>query len=256
MVRTIDAIRLCRDGGYGELPRNQAEAYLTQAARHDRTFVCDFIQRAGLTSLSLSTLDDLRLFELLRQLVKSADLVVVREGEEATDGDVRSLAEQRRLARAIDTKMLNHEGRKYRLVADVDLRQVPNRDSYEVVSQNDAMRVLEALSKQATPSLASLLGEARDRLTRDWRPPLSPDGLVLLRRAAQLVAPIAHSETALTPSQLQKLRPDVTVAPSAEHEQAAELAASAEMEEPFELETGAEAETTQANTADNTEVAA
>ena len=260
LVRTTDAVRLCREDGCEELPRHQAEAYLSKTPRFDRTEVCDFIRRARITSFSFPELGDLHLRDLLSKLVKSADLAVVREGVEASKGEAPSLVQQRRLVRAIQTKVhtpLSHEGRRYTLVADVDLRRVPGRDSYEVVSQNEAVRVLDALAKRADPSLASLLGEAQGRLSRDWRPPLSPDGLVLLRKSAQPVAPTAPAAPPLTPSQLQKLRtpPDVAVAPSAQHEEPAEIATSAEREDPYELETGAEVAAPPADPADD-EVAA
>ena len=246
LVRPTDALRLCRDGGYEKVPRHQTAGYLTESALRDRTQVRDFIQRARITSLFLCELDDLRVFALLRKLIQSADLVVVREGAGDTKGEDASLAQQRKLVRAIESRIrpaLNHEGRTYRLIADMDLGRLPNRDRYEVASQDEAIRLLDALAKQADPSLAGLLGEVRGRLARDWRPPLSPDGLVLLRRIAQHVASVAKPEPALTPSQLKKLRAsEWGVAPVATHEEAPEIELQAERENPFELETGAEVE--------------
>lgn len=244
LVRPTDALRLCRDGGYAKVPRHQTEGYLTETALRDRTQVRDFVQRARMAPFFLPELDDSQVFALLRKLIQSADLVLVREGAGDTQGGDASLAQQRRLVRAIESKVrpaLNHGGRTYRLIADMDLGRLPDRDRYEVASQDEAIRLLDALAKQADPSLAGLLGEARGRLARDWRPPLSPDGLVVLRRTAQQVAPVAKPEPALTPSQMKKLRAsEWGVAPGAQHEEAPEIELRAEREDPFELETGAE----------------
>jgi hypothetical protein len=246
LLRATDAVRLCRGGGFAELLHHQAEAYLTMAGRRDLALVRDFIQRAHLASFPVSRFGDLQLVALLRKLAKGGDLVVVRESAETAQSGVPSLVQQRRIVRAIESKLrrpLNHEGRRYRLVAAEDLARLPDRDHYEVVSQSVAVRVLEALIRQADPALVALLAEARALLTRDWRPPFFPDGLVMLRRSAQVVAPVTHNEPPLTPSQLQKLMsPDWGVAPGAEHEDGFELATSAELEEPFELETGVEVE--------------
>jgi hypothetical protein len=188
LVRTTEALRLCRDGGYEHLPGRQANACLAEAALRDRAEVCDFILRARLTSFALSAFDDLQLHGLLRELVESADFVVLRECAKVTQGETSSLARQRRLVRAIETearKALSHEGRRYRLVADADLHRLPNRDAYDVVSRRDALVVLEGLARLAPPGLASLLAEAHQRLAHDWRPPLSPDGLILLKQIVQ-----------------------------------------------------------------------
>jgi N-acetylmuramoyl-L-alanine amidase len=50
-----------------------------------------------------------------------------------------------------------------------------------------------------------LFGKAREQLTRDWRPPHHPDGLILLRRAPVVRAPVADDGPALTPSRMRRL---------------------------------------------------
>jgi hypothetical protein len=52
----------------------------------------------------------------------------------------------------------------------------------------------------------ALLARARAKLTRDWRPPLSPDGLVLLRRIIVLSSQRPDVGPAMTPSAMKKLR--------------------------------------------------
>jgi N-acetylmuramoyl-L-alanine amidase len=49
-----------------------------------------------------------------------------------------------------------------------------------------------------------LLAQAREKLTRDWRPPLQPNGLILLRRVIAPRAQVADQGPAMTPSQIRK----------------------------------------------------
>jgi hypothetical protein len=92
-------------------------------------------------------------------------------------------------------------------VADVDLSKVPNRDNYEVVGREDAARILDTLAHQpgTNAEVAALMLEAQGKLTRDWRPPLSPDGLVLLRRNRAPLASSVAGEAAVTPSQIKAI---------------------------------------------------
>lgn len=93
-------------------------------------------------------------------------------------------------------------------MVDVDLAGTPNRDSYEVVSRDEARRVLDGLAQQtgAVGDLAGLLGQANAKLTPDWRPPIQPDGLILLRRNVVQAATKPDDGPAVTPSQLRKLK--------------------------------------------------
>jgi hypothetical protein len=143
--------------------------------------------------------------------LRQRDLVVLRIGETATGGDDGTTAEQRRLVRQIEARArrrLSHAGRQYKLVADVDLNRLRERDSYEVVGRQAAVQVLGALAQQASVDnreLAPLLVQAQVKLSGDWRPPLSPDGLVLLRRIVTLGSQAPDAAEAITPSQLKKL---------------------------------------------------
>jgi hypothetical protein len=244
VVRAIDSIRLCRDEGFELLPQVEVEAHLARALRRDRNEVRDFVLRSRLTRSSPTRFDDLQVISLLRRALKGADLVVVRESGAKAVGQPAS-KQQRDLVRAVDAKTrgrLDHEGRRYLLVAGADLGRVPNRDSYQVVPQREAAQVLDAAaSRTGDTALAHLLRKARALLARDWRSPLVPDGLVLLRGILQPVAATGQAESALTPSQLKKLsKSEWDVAPSAVHEES-ELELGAEKED-HELETGATVE--------------
>ncbi len=119
-------------------------------------------------------------------------------------------AEQRRLVREIErrtSRRLSWQGRGYRLVADLDLGRLPDRDYYEVVCRKDADKVLAGLAGQRAgdAALQEAFAKARDKLTADWRLPFSPDGLVLLRRMVARASAPRTQEEALTPSQLAKL---------------------------------------------------
>ena len=134
----------------------------------------------------------------------------MRESEGGAGGEGSAAAEQRRLVREIDGKTrgrLNHSGRRYRLVADVDFRKVQDRDSYEVVRHDDAAKTLDALARESGTSadLAGLFAEAKQKLTPDWRPPLAPDGLILLRRINSPQALSAAVAESITPSQMKKM---------------------------------------------------
>ena len=131
LVQANVAVRLCREGGYEALPRRQAEVLVREAVRRDHVRVRDFVGRAYPTALSLPTIDELLLVELLRKMVRERELVVLREGEGGSASETSSLVRQRHLVRAIDTKMraaLNYQGRKYKLVADADLNRISGRD--------------------------------------------------------------------------------------------------------------------------------
>jgi hypothetical protein len=191
LLLPADAIRLCRDGGHAALPRNQALAYWATVSRLDHNQTRDFLSQSRLSSFPLTELDQVQLLGHLRDLLKNDELVIVRESENLADESTSSVLQQRRLVNAIERaarSSLAFEGRKHKLVAGDDLGRVPNRDQYEVVSRDAAIPVLDGLARQSDPSLVKLLVEARGLLTRDWRPPLRPDGLVLLKAMLRLEA--------------------------------------------------------------------
>jgi hypothetical protein len=208
LVSATDAIRLCREAGYQAVPAYRATDWLDRLGRREMAQVRDFFARAGLLRSRLVSVDDVDLVARLRTEIRCGNLVVLREGDAAIAAN-DSTIKQDRLVRAIETKTkrrLIYAGRQYRLVTDVRLSRLPNRDSYEVVSHRSAVAVLQGIVSQgslADQDLSKLLLEASGMLTRDWRPPLSPDGLVLLRKI--IVQQAINLGPAFTPSQLKKL---------------------------------------------------
>ena len=171
-----------------------------------------FASQARLWSLPLCGLDDRKLLALLRAGIHSRDLILLREGAGVSSAGKDSTAALRYLVRLVEARSRGHlaaGGRQYKLVADADLAKVPRRDDFEVVRHDDASHVLADIASEAgTPSdLAALLEQASAKLTRDWRPPLFPDGLILLRKSSAVQAPVAHVEAPVTPSQLAQMLP-------------------------------------------------
>jgi hypothetical protein len=217
LVRATDAIRLCDDGSYEKLPPGQALPHVQRAERRWTAEARDFVARTQLSSRPLCDWDDARLLEQLGQWLKVGALVVVRGTEEGAGNQTPSLLKQRRVLRALGQKRnaLRFESRTYRIVADADLGRIFDRDDYEVVSHAEAMRVLSGLARQAVPQEAGLLlQEAHAQLTPDWHSPMSPDGIVLLRKI-----PVRQSGPNREPS-LGKPRP--TSSGPAESEEPAE----------------------------------
>ncbi len=200
-------IGLCRGGGYEAVPAWHAGPHLDGMARRGLPRIRTFIKRARLSSFPLSAIPDEKLLALLRGGLKSGSLVVLREGGLAEA--VGDLAKQRRLIRDIERLLrgrLSHNGRQYRLIADQDLNRLPDRDYYEVVRRDEALQILAGIAERAAPGgpqLGALLMSAQAKLTKDWRPPMVPDGLVLLRR---IVVVGSHTDMApaITPSQLRR----------------------------------------------------
>ena len=178
--------------------------------------VRDFVSGARLTGFSLSSFEDGAVLALLKGAIRNRDLVVLRECAGAGKVPARPTAELRRLIAKIEARTrnwLSYLGRQYRLVADVDLSRTPQRDSYEVVRHEDAIQVLDGVAAQKGPSpdLPQLLARAREKLTADWRPPFSPDGLILLRRISSRAAARSDTDAPITPSQMKAmLQADVT----------------------------------------------
>jgi hypothetical protein len=212
LVGAVDAIRLCREGGYQALNSGKAIWALEGVRREIVREVRDFVARARLTGFALSSMDDSDVIKLIARNLKSRDLIALKKvgPSEAPSKTGDRAAKLRRLVREIESKTrgrLNYSGRQYKLVVDESLAKLPGRDSYQVARQDEARQVLDGLAKQpGTPAdLHTLMGEAREAISTDWRPPLQPDGLVLLRKIVTLQASAPDTGPALTPSQLKKL---------------------------------------------------
>jgi hypothetical protein len=197
------------DGQYDRMDTAEAELVMLRA-RPDRSEAEWFLERV--TSAALSDVATIDLSAVLTALVRRGELVVVRPCELVTGGEVKAISDQRRLAREIEAKTrgrLTDGGRQYRLVAGDDLPRLSDRDSYEVVHRTDAIRILDEAAKQSgagASGLPALLAQAREKLTRDWRPPLRPEGLVLLRRIVVVSSQRPEVGQAITPSALKKIR--------------------------------------------------
>ncbi len=143
------------------------------------------------------------------QGIRHGDFVGLRKRRQATGGTDATLAE-RRLVHDIERATrgkLGAGGRKYRLVAGADLAGMPDRDRYEVVRREEGLRLLGDFSAEVPgrADLPTLLAQAAALLSPDWRPPLSPRGLVLLRAMAVERVVASQVAAAITPSQLREM---------------------------------------------------
>jgi len=204
LVRPVDAIGLCRHGDFEETAGPEV-LWLYESQSHGLAWKArDFAVSVRLASPYSTGFQDEELIALVRDAIRQGDLIGVRPSEDAATGGDHTKAE-RRLIRTIESRVrgrLSEGGKQYKLVAGLDLAGLPDRNSYEVVGNGEAKRVLGELSKKATGDLAALLAKARDQLSPDWRPPMAPSGLVCLCRVYVPQNVVASQEPALTPSQL------------------------------------------------------
>jgi hypothetical protein len=208
----IEAIRLRREQGCQAMDAGQALWMFESMDRSSSWGLREFVLAARLTSFSLCGVDEPRLRQLVGQAIKQGQLVALRKGE-STAKVTSKAVERRRLVSRIERQSrgrLTFAGRRYLIVVDVDLSTVAGRDNYEVVGRDHANRVLDGMAEQAGTAgdLAGLLGQAREALAPDWRPPFRPDGLILLRRIVIVSSLRKSVEPAITPSALKKLRDD------------------------------------------------
>ncbi len=211
LVRKVDALALCQHGDFELVQAFDTLSDFDGNARSLLWRLRDFLGRARLWGVDISSLDDERVIHVLRARIGGGELVGIRRTKEALarEGD-NVTAAQRRLVRAIDSaaKGLAYGGRHYKLVVGIDLARTPDRDSYQVVGRDEARSLLESMAGQAAGAggLKDLLPKASEQLSRDWRPPLQPTGLVLLRREAAPRRAPTPIEAVISPSALRKLR--------------------------------------------------
>jgi len=210
LVDALDALRLCGDGAYEAVSASAALWDFERESRRLTWEIQDFAHRLDLASPFSSWCDDDDLADLIGEAIKRGDLVGLRKSKAMSAADIEPTVEQRRLVAAIESKTrgrLSQGGRQYKLVAGGDLGGVADRNSYEVVPRDDAKRTLDRMAKEPSiaADLATLLGKARDQLTPDWRPPLAPNGLVLLRKVRAQNQVAASQAPAITPSQLRAM---------------------------------------------------
>jgi outer membrane protein OmpA-like peptidoglycan-associated protein len=209
LVPSIDAIGLRRDEGYVDVPVREALWAFDTMDRRPSWEIRAFAARAPLPRVYLHETDDRQLLHMIRQAIQHGLLIALRKGDDAVKPPSETV-ERRRLVRQIEQQTrgkLGYEGRQYKVVVDMELASTPSRDSYEVVPRDDAKRTLDHMAKEPSIAgeLATLLGKARDQLTPDWRPPLTPNGLVLLRKVREQNQVAASQAPAITPSQLRAL---------------------------------------------------
>ena len=210
LVDSLDALRLCGDGAYEAASPSDALWDFERESHQLSWELRDFAIRVGLTSPYSSRFRDEDVVEVVGACIRRGDLVGLRKGQATAAAKMEPSVEQRRLVGAIESQTrgrLGEGSRQYKLVAGADVAGIPDRNSYKVVRQDEAQRVLGELAKQfaARTDLAALFDKSRDKLSPDWRPPLPPNGLVLLRRIRAPKAAAASPEPAITPSQMRAL---------------------------------------------------
>lgn len=194
-------------GSWEEVPSGQALSFLDRAHRAQPWDLRRFVAGLRLTTCALSEIDDHELLVLVRGAIRSGRLLALRQTQStAVEKETTVL---RRLVAQIEKQVrgkLSFRGRQHKLVVDVDLAKLTDRDDYETVTQAEARGVLAALGQENRAHTA-LFGQASAKITKDWRAPFSqPDGLVLLRRIPAHVAVTKTAESAISPSALKKLK--------------------------------------------------
>jgi hypothetical protein len=208
LVHAVDALKLCHGGAGIALARGETDLIVASLGMRQLPAARSFLSRLGLRGVDLTRLRDDQVREWLRRQVASAQLVAVRVGAVDTGGS-KPLLELRKVVRQIEALLqgkLVAQGRQHKLVAGDDLNKLVDRNRYHVVGQADARAVLASVARQSGVGgvLPELLAKAGDKLSRDWRPPFSPDGLVLLRQIPVLAAHKSVTE-AVSPSAIRKL---------------------------------------------------
>jgi hypothetical protein len=148
---------------------------------------------------------DYRPIDIIIEAIRDERVLVLQRGAAAMPAK-SATAELRGLVAQLPQRgTLVFQGRQYKLVVADDLARLANHDRYEVVSQSAARAVLDGLAKES-PASAQVLGQASEKIGKDWRPPFSdPEGLVLLRRIPVRAEGPRDSGPAITPSQVKAL---------------------------------------------------
>jgi hypothetical protein len=206
LVASITWLGLRAEGGYHEVDTRKALWMLEDLDQRRQMDIRSFVSEARLSSFPLSRMDDQAVIALLRDAVRDGRVVAVEKGGAATKTSSATI-ELRRLVAQLEKQTrgkLSHQGRHYKLIVDVELASFPSRDSYEVASQSEARAVLDGIAKES-PASAALLKQASKKLSKDWRPPLQPDGLVMLRRIPVQASAPKDYEPPISPSQMKRL---------------------------------------------------
>ena len=135
LVRSLDALRLCRDGAYQEVSAGRTRWNLQDQTGRLPWGLRRFAIEIGLTSPFLAEYDDQELVAMVGERIMRGDLVGLRQCRAAATAEADPTLEQRHLARAIESQTrgrLSECGRQYTLVAGADVAGIPYRNSYEV----------------------------------------------------------------------------------------------------------------------------
>jgi hypothetical protein len=210
LVSSIKAMTLRLERAFQEVDRHQARWLFDGMDRLSRSGLRGFLSEARLSSFPVSSLDDHEICELVRQCIADGRVVAVRKRRGESGRATDATGEQRHLVRAVEALTrgrLEQGGRRYKLVADADLAAMPGRNEYVVLSRDVAQRVLDdaARAPGTTADLGALLAQARSTLSKDWQPPVGPDGMVLLRKEIGARTVSVIEEPAISPSRMRKL---------------------------------------------------
>ncbi len=203
----------CRaTSGYHEVDPGLAVWRLRQLSGYQLERARTFAQEAHLEYFNAGWmrpvgLYDHRPIDIIIEAIRDHRVLVLQRGAAAVPAR-SATAELRGLVAQLPQRgTLVFQGRQYKLVVADDLARLANRDRYEVVSQSNALEVLDELAK-GSPASAELLRKVKEKIGKDWRPPFSqPEGVVLMRRIPDPVyVSMADAGPAMTPSQIQALR--------------------------------------------------
>jgi hypothetical protein len=259
-------IEMCREGGWEKLPTREALREFDWAQRWDFTQLRHLVGDSRMSRFDLREHRDHEVLDIVGMCIRHGEISVLRQGG-ASGKAVSETLELRRLIAQIEKQAhgrLSYRGCQYKLVLRDDLAKVPGRDNYGVVSQADALSVLEGMAGE--PGIpAELLVKAKEKLSKDWRVSSpQPNVLVLLRRNSVQAAASKSEGPALTPSQIQQMRapkeevdPLMSGAGTELEISDVELPAASEEEQPPDSSAGADdSEAHPADSADSAELEA
>ena len=209
VVRAVDGLRLFHQGELETAPARETASLLERESRSLAQRIRDFAWRRDVGGYDVRRLREHELVSWLAQGIRRGDFVGLRRSRAAGAADEPTLVE-RRLVRDIERATrgrLGTGGRSYRLVAGADLAAMPDRNRYEVVGREEGLGVLGVLAAElgGRGDLLGLFKEAAAKLSPDWRPPLAPKGLVLLRGIAVERVAASGPAAAITPSQMRAM---------------------------------------------------
>ncbi len=208
LVRSSDVFAAEVDGDYERMVGQDVASALF-AARLDEMQVEDFLLQLFDRDSLFEHSDGLSSPQLrLQQLLATGDVVAVRECDSRSqDRDRQKVREERGLAREIahvQRSVAITPGRHTLIVSGADYGALTNRDAYKVVARAQAEEMLLDAAGRSDGAARAIFERAAAMLAPDWRPPQTPQGLVLLLDQPRAVASRVP-EPALTPSQMRAM---------------------------------------------------